>query len=235
MARKKSGDVGNLYRRCVDFILESKKFIYFTFGLFIFSTLLGVLVPVPSGIEEKILNYIFELLEMTEGLSSFEMMRFIFLNNIQSSFFGIFLGSLFGIFPLVSSLTNGYILGFVISKSMEIEGPLTILRLVPHGIFELPALFISLGLGLRLGLWLIVEPVRFYWKRYKIISVLFIISYLVTLLFALYFDKKFRKKMGLFFNEFKKNLWISLIVFFLIVLPLLVAAAIIEGMFISLS
>ena len=78
------------------------------------------------------------------------MIRFIFFNNVQSAFFGMIFGVLLGLFPVIFAITNGYVLGFVASVSVNAEGILILLRLFPHGIFELPAIFISLGLGLKI-------------------------------------------------------------------------------------
>ena len=77
--------------------------------------------------------------------------EYIFLNNLQSSFFGLVLGVFFGIFPIITTIVNGYILGFVSIKVVSVEGIFVLWRLFPHGIFELPAVFISLGLGLKFG------------------------------------------------------------------------------------
>jgi len=223
------------YSESWNYICDSKRFIYFIVGFFVFFMLVGLLVPVSGEFEEKILQYISELLAMTEGLSQWGLVRFILWNNVQSSFFGVVLGIFLGVFPLISSLVNGYILGFVLLRAIEVEGPLTVLRLAPHGIFELPALFISLGLGLKLGWWLIADPFRFYWKRHKLVSFLFIFSYLITLVVALVIDDKFRKKMKKSFDSFRENFWNSIITFVLIILPLLIVAAIIEGTLIFFS
>ena len=52
---------------------------------------------------------------------------------------------------------NGYVLGFVAELAVKSpKNPLGILilwKLVPHGIFELPAILISIGLGIKLGLY----------------------------------------------------------------------------------
>ena len=61
------------------------------------------------------------------------------------------LGIFFGIFPLWFTLQNGYVLGFVSSISVGEAGIGSLWRIIPHGIFELPAIFISLGLGIKLG------------------------------------------------------------------------------------
>lgn len=65
---------------------------------------------------------------------------------ILARFFGIFFGSLF-----VLSY-NGYELGkicFVLTKLTSFK--ITILSLLPHGIFELSAMFLCAGLGLFMG------------------------------------------------------------------------------------
>ena len=98
-----------------------------------------------------ILEFIKELLEKTENMSQSEITKFIFLNNLQSSFTGMIFGIFLGIFPIVVAMLNGYILGFVALLSVSSDGIFVLWRLVPHGIFELPAIFISLGLGLKFG------------------------------------------------------------------------------------
>tara|TARA_Y100000034_G_C6716675_1_gene316852 strand:- start:368 stop:697 length:330 start_codon:yes stop_codon:yes gene_type:complete len=103
------------------------------------------------------------------------------------------LGIFLGIFSFLILIVNGYVLGFVASKSVAVEGILVLWRLLPHGIFEIPAVMISAGLGLKLGAYLFVK----------------------------------HKK-----GDFKQWLLNSLRVFLFIVVPLLIIAAIIEGILI---
>lgn len=133
------------------YIRESKHFIYSVIILFLFFFLLGLFFPAPENVSAYIMEFIEELLRNTEGMSQGELIRFIFFNNIQGSFFGMIFGVFLGIFPLMSVIVNGYLLGFVVAKSVQSQGILIIWRLFPHGIFEIPALFLSLGLGLRVG------------------------------------------------------------------------------------
>ena len=79
------------------------------------------------------------------------------------------------------------------NDKVEKAGFFEMWRLLPHGIFELPAVFISLGLGIRLGTTLFNRNVK-------------------------NIDKEIFRRLR---NSFK--------VFIFIVLPLLVVAAIIEG------
>ena len=138
------------YLLSVNFIKESKVFIYFIMGIFFLFTMIGFFVPTPEIISDQILKFIEELVRKTQDLSQFEFIRFIFFNNIQSAFFGMIFGVLLGLFPVISAIANGYVLGFVASFSVNIEGISVLWRLFPHGIFELPAIFISLGLGLKI-------------------------------------------------------------------------------------
>ena len=48
-------------------------------------------------------------------------------------------------------IANGYLVGFVSSVVSEKESILSLWRLLPHGIFEIPAILISAGLGIKLG------------------------------------------------------------------------------------
>ena len=134
----------------MNFIKEAKVFIYFITGIFFLFAMIGFFVPPSEVISDQILKFIEELLNKTQGLSQFELIKFIFFNNIQSSFFGMIFGVLLGLFPVIFAIVNGYVLGFVASVSVNTGGILVLWRLFPHGIFELPAIFISLGLGLKI-------------------------------------------------------------------------------------
>lgn len=154
------------FKESIAFIKESKNYIYSITALFFFFALVGFFVPVPLEIESQIIEFFQEIIAETEGMSSIELILFITLNNIQSSFFGLFLGIFLGIFPVFSSIFNGYIVGFVSNLSVSNAGFLSLFRLLPHGIFELPALFISLGLGLRLGAWVFYSNKREFKKEF---------------------------------------------------------------------
>jgi len=151
MVKKQKDFFKENYIQSWEYIKESRHFIYSIIILFLLFSLLGFFFPAPENISAYILEFIENLLNKTEGMSQGELIKFIFVNNIQGSFFGMIFGAFLGIFSLISVIANGYILGFVAAKSMQSQGILILLRLLPHGIFEIPALFISLGLGLKLG------------------------------------------------------------------------------------
>ena len=170
------------------YLKQSRNFIYAIIILFFVFAIIGFIFPAPDSVLQRILEIIKEVLEKTEGLSPGRLFVFIFVNNLEVSLIGLIAGILFGIFPLMTTIANGYLLGFVGKYSVSEDGILSLWKILPHGIFELPAIFISLGLGLRLGMF--------------------------------FFNKKEKNLREDFLNSMK--------VFFLIVVPLLFVAAIIE-------
>ncbi len=86
------------------------------------------------------------------GLSKLELAAAIFLNNTLKTVLAILLGSLFGIIPAVFLLGNGIALGVIFSLSVQMRGVwLSLLSIVPHGLLELPAVFLGTSIGLMVG------------------------------------------------------------------------------------
>lgn len=85
--------------------------------------------------------------------SSLRFMVFIFFNNAIKAIVVMYIGSLFGIVPLVFLAVNGMVIGYVINIAAE-EGLLfTIVfkGLLPHGILEIPAILFACAYGMRFG------------------------------------------------------------------------------------
>ena len=80
------------------------------------------------------------------------IMLFIFANNTLNSFIAMLLGVVFGLWPILFILINGFFVGVVVFDVAREIGVLVILAaLIPHGIIELPMIFLSAAIGLRLG------------------------------------------------------------------------------------
>jgi stage II sporulation protein M len=149
--RRKKFSLLEEYRESFNYIKESKKFIYVIIGIFFFFVLFAYFIPAPQFISDKIMTFIKDLLNQTKGMSQWNLIGFIIGNNVKSTFVGILSGIALGIFPIISTIANGYLLGFVSFLSVQEGGILTLWKIFPHGIFEMPAVFISLGLGLKMG------------------------------------------------------------------------------------
>jgi stage II sporulation protein M len=80
----------------------------------------------------------------------------LFKNNLTASAIALFGGIILGIAPFTVSVTNGFILGFIVTSLLRLGDTsfwdsLLFLFLVPHGIIELPTFLIAAAFGLRLG------------------------------------------------------------------------------------
>jgi stage II sporulation protein M len=95
--------------------------------------------------------------QMFRGLPKLQLAFAIFLNNGMKTLLVILLGPLLGIAPVIFLILNGAILGAVVPLAIATRGlwP-AIMTIVPHGVLELPAIFLGTSISLRLG----VHPVR---------------------------------------------------------------------------
>ena len=187
--RKNKKRKGNLWRESWNYLKDTRNYIYLAVALFFAGAFVTFAFP---GNFTFFDGFLTELIDKIRDLSLPALIWFIFQNNVSTAFFSMIFGVFLGIFPIFNALTNGAVLGYVYARASSVEGLGVIWMLFPHGIFELPAIFIALGLGIRLGM------------------------------FAFAGKGRVRK-------EFKKRFLGSIKVFFTMVLPLLVVAAIIEG------
>ncbi|HLC54219.1 MAG TPA: stage II sporulation protein M [Candidatus Nanoarchaeia archaeon] len=175
------------------YLKASQGFVLASFLIFVVSAIAGFILVEHLSFFDNLLADIFA---KVENLSGLPLIAFIFYNNVLSAFFGLFFGVFFGIFSFFNLLLNGTLVGYVLARAAETRGLGLAWRLVPHGIFELPAIFIATGLGMRLGM--------------------------------SFFSPNWKKTL-------KERLLASIGVFLVIVVPLLIAAAFIEGILITLS
>ncbi len=194
------------YATCFNYISDSRNYIFVSILIFLIFALFGFFFneAVTSffvsaygiNLNEVIISYLASIIEQIQNMNALEIVLYIFFNNLKASFYGLFFGIFFGLFSLIMTISNGYLIGFVSSLATMSNGVLSLWRLLPHGVFELPAIFISIGLGLKLGAFV------FYKNRLKTLKHFF---------------------------------WNSVRVFALVVFPLLLIAAFIEGLLIFSS
>ena len=146
---KKMSSLSENYSACFKFFSEIRWHVVFSLGLFALFFLVGFIFPI--FFREEIFKFILEMIAMIEGKNAFELIKFIFLNNLKASFLAMIFGISFGIFPLIIGAANGYLLGFVANEIVAREGILVLWRIFPHGIFELPAIIFSIAIGFKIG------------------------------------------------------------------------------------
>jgi uncharacterized membrane protein SpoIIM required for sporulation len=158
----KGGWLVDNYKRSFDLIKRSWTYTLITLAVLLLTTIIGFLFP--RLFEQQVLAIIQDMLMELEGLTTIELVIYIFLNNLKATFFAIVFGIFFGIFPIITGIVNGYVIGFTANFAVSQSGPLILWRLIPHGIFEIPAVLLSMGVGLYLGS-------RFIEKRFKVKSI----------------------------------------------------------------
>ncbi|HUL62794.1 MAG TPA: stage II sporulation protein M [Methanocella sp.] len=83
---------------------------------------------------------------------SLELMVRLFLHNAVICGVMVVLGLAFGLITLLIVADNGLIIGLIGTYTAGREGLLlTLAAIMPHGVFELPAMALSAAIGLRLG------------------------------------------------------------------------------------
>jgi len=121
----------------------------------------------------------------------------LFLHNLFASLQMMLMGIFLGIVPMIGLFTNGALLGSI-AAGLSKEGiPLFAfmsLGILPHGIFELPAFFISSAFGMKMGFHLVFplfpkkrwESLRYVWKEFfsllPMIVILLIIAAIIEIM-----------------------------------------------------
>ena len=137
------------YKKSFEYFYEIRWHIVFALGLFSLSYLVGFVFP--YFYRAEIFAMLGELVGQIEGKGSLELAGFIFLNNMKVSLLAILLGIGIALFPIIATVTNGYLIGFVSREAAVAEGLVVLWRLFPHGIFEIPAVLFSIGIGIKIG------------------------------------------------------------------------------------
>jgi stage II sporulation protein M len=104
------------------------------------------------GEASQLVRDILEEWQDLQQLTVLSLFFFIVVNNVLKTFVAMLSGILFGIFPLLFIFFNGYVVGIFVWAAQNTRGWAAVLAsLVPHGIFELPGVFLASAYGLMLG------------------------------------------------------------------------------------
>lgn len=135
------------------YLQSLKKELKVILAVFVLASVIGFWV-IPNwlvGVE----NFLREIIERKMGLvntSDWDLFVMIFTNNARIAFMAIILGVFGGIFSLSIACVNGVVLGIVCYWILQkASWWLLLAGILPHGCLELPAIFLSLAIGLRIG------------------------------------------------------------------------------------
>ncbi|MGG1662187.1 stage II sporulation protein M [Brevibacillus sp. NRS-1366] len=136
---------------------DNRRFFLAACLLFVGGGLIGYFqAPVVESMVSNLMEQLREIAERIKENGGGVLATFwtILSNNVLSSLMMMALGLFFAFFPIIGMLANGLLLGFVIFKYSTVGiSPWLIFSagILPHGIFELPAVLFAAGIGIRLG------------------------------------------------------------------------------------
>ncbi|NAY89961.1 MAG: hypothetical protein GU347_04530 [Desulfurococcales archaeon] len=141
--------------------MRMKSLVLLMFVIFLMGGMLGYLSAkvAPTGVAEGVMNTFGEKVKTIRFAPfSFWSVVLIFINNLTVALLMYILG-ITVVLPSLIVLLNGAVAGVVVAfaENKGISSALAILSMVPHGIFELSAFFISASYGTMLGV--------MFWKR----------------------------------------------------------------------
>ena len=142
--------MSDTYRDLYIDIRTKKYFLFLTVSIFLLAALLSVInIPELRKVLLEIVAAVRKMAEDYKNGTLFYVVVKIFVHNAVALFIALFSGLLLFLIPVFIIAANGYLTGFVVSSHLSEIG-----RLVPHGIFELPAFALACSYGIWLGLWL---------------------------------------------------------------------------------
>jgi Uncharacterized membrane protein len=126
--------------------------------IFAASFLAGVLAP--SSTRQNMTNAFQVVADNYRGLAGGKLFFTILVQNVMASIFVLISGVIVGIIPTFAIGSNGFGLGVLYRQTAEVVGySKAALKVLPHGVFEIPALLIAASYGLWLGV-MVVRRMR---------------------------------------------------------------------------
>ncbi|MFW6317664.1 MAG: stage II sporulation protein M, partial [Halorubrum sp.] len=134
---------------------EHRPYVYFSVGLFAFGGLVGAALLV-AGVDltELFLEALGEEFAGDGPEAEFDLeltATFFVLQNTPPFLFSIAGALTLGLFTALVMVLNGVLVGnLALSMAGSVGADFVLVGLLPHGVFELPALFVAAGVGFRL-------------------------------------------------------------------------------------
>ena len=122
--------------------------------IFVTAFLAGILAP--SSTRQQMTEAFRVVVDNYRGFDGGILFFTILLHNVMATIILLISGVIVGIIPTFAIGANGFVLGVVYRQTAEMVGySQAALKILPHGVFELPALLIAASYGLWLGVMLV--------------------------------------------------------------------------------
>jgi len=127
-----------------------RPYVFFLSALFVLASLAGIVAP-PS-VRHGLTDAFRLATEPYTNQSGGGVFLFILANNLIATSLTLLLGVAFGILPVVAVGFNGFLVGVLCREVARGVGYVqTALHVLPHGVFEIPALLLAAAYGLWIG------------------------------------------------------------------------------------
>jgi stage II sporulation protein M len=106
----------------------------------------------PPALRQQVTDALQVVGEQYRDFAGGTLFFYILLHNVMASLLLLASGLLYGIVPVLAVGSNGFVLGVLYHQEAMAAGYLqAAMKVVPHGIFEIPALLFTASYGLWLG------------------------------------------------------------------------------------
>jgi stage II sporulation protein M len=146
-----------MWKKIKNILADNRKYILLSLLLLIFGALIGyIFKDLFHSYVQEVFKKMSSLVDDTNELKDpISLLTLILKNNVIAVISMIAIGLLsFGIYAIMSLVLNGAIVGYLLNLYADAGiNPLTvfIIGLLPHGIFEFPAIILACAIGIRLG------------------------------------------------------------------------------------
>lgn len=138
--------------------MNYKWWILISIFLFGFGIILGLFKPISiASLPAEDINDLVELADFLATLPSWAVFIIILFKNVTALIISFIFSPFLCLVPVLALILNGWIIGFVSTTVLQEESLGYLLGgLLPHGVFEIPALIIGEAVALSFGTSLIV-------------------------------------------------------------------------------
>lgn len=127
---------------------KARLWILLAASLLLTGCLLGFLFQEHLGFLQR---QVAALMRQFSDKTALDFIASIFLHNLLAAYVAMCFVTLFGVLPMAMGLLNGLLLGWFAAQVLSMYGPETLMELLPHGAFEIPAVLIAWGVGIWRG------------------------------------------------------------------------------------
>ncbi len=141
---------GFLFGDFTDYAKTLKPLFVICIFLFTFSLVTGYYLG--DSVSQEQLEELLGSFPDPNEMDVFGLLSFIIINNVSKSLVFMLAGFILGIPPLFFTVLNGFFIGWIVLTFGKDYGFFFVtVGLLPHGIIEIPAILLSMAMGMGLG------------------------------------------------------------------------------------